>query len=128
MTMRWRRVRSNPAPRTPGATLLGLLGLAARAGALVFGTEQVRAAVRDGSARLVILAADAAVGQQTKLLPLLEARGVVHFMGPSRGELGAATGRAPVSAVGLIDAGFARRASELLGALAARQAQAQEEV
>jgi ribosomal protein L7Ae-like RNA K-turn-binding protein len=121
-------VRSNPAPRSPEAALLGLLGLAARARALVSGTEQVRAAVRDGSARLVILAADAAAGQQAKLVPLLEARKVAHFIGPSRDELGGATGRGPVSALGVTDAGFARRASELLAALAARQAQAQEEV
>jgi ribosomal protein L7Ae-like RNA K-turn-binding protein len=121
-------VRRNPASRSPEQALLGLLGLAARAGALVYGTEQVRGAVRDASARLVILAADAASGQQAKLLPLLEARGVVHFIGPSREALGAATGRASISALGLTDAGFARRAGELLAALAARQAQAQEEV
>lgn len=121
-------MESKSAARSPETALLGLLGLAKRAGALVTGTEQVRVAVRDGSARVVVLAGDAAPGQQAKLLPLLQARGVAHFVGPRRDQLGAATGLGPVSALGLTEVGFARRASELLTALAARQEQAQEEV
>ncbi len=93
--------------------LLGLLGLAARAGALVAGTEAVRAEVRDGNVQCVLLAADAAVGQRSKLIPLLDARGVRHYTRFSRAELGRATGRAPTSAIGIKNAGFARRVQEL---------------
>jgi ribosomal protein L7Ae-like RNA K-turn-binding protein len=93
--------------------LLGLLGLAARAGALVAGTEAVRSEVRDGKIECVLLAADAAPGQRGKLIPLLDARGVQHYTGFSRAGLGHATGRSPTSAIGITNAGFARRVKEL---------------
>ena len=93
--------------------LLGLLGLATRAGALVAGTEAVRSEVRDGKVECVLLASDAAAGQRSKLIPLLEARGIRHYTGFSRAELGRAMGRAPTSAVGVKNAGFARRVQEL---------------
>lgn len=107
--------------------LLGLLGLAARARELVSGTEQVRGELRKGRVRLVVLAADAAPGQRAKLTPLLEALGVRHFVALRREQLGAAIGRSPVSAVGLKEAGFARRAAELLRELGDRPDHVQEE-
>jgi ribosomal protein L7Ae-like RNA K-turn-binding protein len=106
-----------PPRRVPVRALLDLLGLSARAGALVFGTQAVRAAVREGSIRQVILASDAAAGQRAKLIPLLDARRIPYQIAVSRQELGAATGRAPVSAIGFCNPNLAERASELLAAL-----------
>lgn len=97
--------------------LLDLLGLAARAGALVTGTDSVRQAVRDARLHRVFLAEDAAPGQRQKLVPLLQARGVPSHIQFSRVELGSAVGRGPVSAVGVIDRNLARRAGELVEAL-----------
>jgi ribosomal protein L7Ae-like RNA K-turn-binding protein len=77
----------------------------------------VRAAVRDGSVSLVILAADAAAGQRSKLIPLLDARRVPYYIGFSQEELGAAIGRAPVSALGFSNVQLAGRAGELIAAL-----------
>jgi ribosomal protein L7Ae-like RNA K-turn-binding protein len=65
----------------------------------------------------VILATDAAAGQQAKLIPLLDARRIPYYIGFSREELGAASGRAPVSAVGLTNPDLAARAGQLLAAL-----------
>lgn len=93
--------------------VLGILGLAARAGALVSGTDAVRAEVRDGKVGCVLLASDTAPGQRSKLIPLLDARGVRHYTGFSRAELGRAIGRSPTSAIGIADPGFARRVHEL---------------
>lgn len=96
--------------------LLELLGLAARARAIVTGTDAVRRAVRDGEVARVLLATDAAPGQAGKLTPLLEARQVpFHFL-TTRDVLGAAVGRGPVSALGLTNQNFARRAGEFLAA------------
>jgi ribosomal protein L7Ae-like RNA K-turn-binding protein len=106
--------------------LLGLLGLAARARELVSGTEQVRGELRKGRVRLVVLAADAAPGQRSKLVPLLEATGVRYYVALEREQLGAAIGRSPVSAVALKEAGFARRAAELLEELVPRPDHVQE--
>ena len=95
--------------------------MAARAGALVHGTDANRRAVREGGVLLVLLAADAAPGQSGKLVPLLEARGVPHVQALSRAALGAATGREFVSAIGITQDGFARRARQLATALATQQ-------
>lgn len=96
--------------------MLDLLGLSARAGAVVSGTNAVRSAAREGGIALVILAADAADGQRRKLTPLLDARRIPYHIAFSREQLGAATGRAPVSAVGLSNPKLAKRTGELLDA------------
>jgi ribosomal protein L7Ae-like RNA K-turn-binding protein len=95
--------------------VLRLLGLAARAGAIVPGTERVREAARGGRVRYVLVAADASANARDKLLPLLEARDLPHATAFTRLELGAAVGLSPLSAVGLTDASFAARVGELLG-------------
>jgi ribosomal protein L7Ae-like RNA K-turn-binding protein len=92
---------------------LSLLGLAARAHALLWGTERVREAVRAGDVKLVIVAADASDNSLDKLVPLLEKRGVPHVVRFDRAQLGDAVGKAPLSAVGLTDASFAARLKEL---------------
>lgn len=97
--------------------VLDLLGLSARAGSLVAGTETVRQAVRDERVHRVFLAEDAAPGQRQKLEPLLQAREVPSHILFSRVELGSAVGRSPVSAVGVTDMKLARRLGELASAL-----------
>jgi ribosomal protein L7Ae-like RNA K-turn-binding protein len=98
----------------PERRALGLLGLAARAGAVAAGTERVREAARAGRLRYVILAADAAGNARSKLQPLLAARGVPVAEAFSRAELGDAVGRSSLSAAGLTDASFAARIRALL--------------
>ena len=88
---------------------LRLLGLAARAGALVYGTDLVRRAVRAGRIRLAIVASDISDNTREKLRPLLENRGVAVIEGPDRGELGALVGRGPLSVVGMTEGSFADR-------------------
>ena len=93
--------------------LLDLLGLAARARALVQGVGAARQGVHDGEVAGVILAADASPTQSKKLVPLLQARGVPHAACLSRAEIGAAIGQGPVTALAIRDGSFARRALEL---------------
>ena len=94
--------------------MLDLFGLSARAGALLTGTDTVRSAAREAKVHLVVLADDAAEGQRGKLIPLLEARRIPYFIAFSRAELGAATGRPPVSAVGMTNPKLAGRARQAL--------------
>jgi ribosomal protein L7Ae-like RNA K-turn-binding protein len=105
----------------PERQLLDLLGMAARAGRIVSGTDAVRKGVREGKVAMVLLAADASPTQHDKLRPLLEARAVHHVMLLSREQLGSAIGRTPVAAVGLTDAGFSRQARALIAAYPASQ-------
>lgn len=90
----------NRRPEAPEAALR-LLGLAARAGALLPGTERVREAARRGTVRFAIVAADTSDNSNDKLLPLLSKSGVPHVVAFTRAELGAAVGHAPLSAVGI---------------------------
>jgi ribosomal protein L7Ae-like RNA K-turn-binding protein len=94
---------------------LRLLGLAARAGALLPGTEPVRDAARRGSLRFALVAEDTSDNSLDKLLPLLVKRGVPHVMAFTRAQLGAAVGRAPISAVGITLQSFAAQLELLLG-------------
>lgn len=111
-----RPANPDPALVAQGRALLSLLGLAARARAMVTGTGAARAAVREGKAAAVLLAADASPTQSRKLIPLLEARGTPFAVRMTQAELGAALGRAPVSAVAVTDPNLARRLMELADA------------
>lgn len=88
---------------------LRLLGLAARAGALIYGTDQVRRAVRAGRVRLAIVASDISENTSEKLRPLLSSREVAVIDGPDRGDLGALVGKGPLSVVGVVEGAFADR-------------------
>lgn len=99
---------------TPGEQALNLLGLAARAGATQPGTERVREAARSGKLIFAILAADASDNSRGKLEPLLMARQIPFVIRFDRVSLGAAVGRAPLGAVGVLDAALARRLQTLL--------------
>lgn len=95
--------------------VLALLGLAARAGAVVPGTERVRAAASAGQLGYVIVATDASSNAHDKLLPMLERRAVPHAVKYERAVLGLAVGKAGLSAVGVVERGFARKLEELMG-------------
>jgi ribosomal protein L7Ae-like RNA K-turn-binding protein len=103
-----------PRGGTPEAALR-LLGLAARAGAIIPGTERVRLAARGRGLHFVLVAADAAANAMDKLIPLLRARLIPYVVVASRDELGLAVGRSPLSAVGVTDPRLASRLRELLG-------------
>ncbi len=97
--------------------LLDLLGLAARSGSVVAGTDLVRRAVRHGKIAAVLVAADASPTQREKLVPLLEARRIRYQVVLRREQLGGALGRSPVSAVAVTNESFAGRLVELAAAL-----------
>ncbi len=103
------------APPDTLTAVLRLLGLAARAGAILPGTERVREAARAGDARLVVVAGDASGNTRDKLIPLLQARRVPYALACDRARLGEAVGRAPLGAVAVVDPSFAARLRQLLG-------------
>jgi ribosomal protein L7Ae-like RNA K-turn-binding protein len=92
-----------------------MLGLAARAGAVIPGTERVREAARAGSLHFVLVASDLSDNSRDKLLPLLEARQIPYAMVANRDALGGAVGRAPLSALGITERKLAQRVQEMVG-------------
>lgn len=103
-------------PRMREAELLRFLGIAARAGAIVSGSDRVRQAARDGELRFAIIAADASHHRRDRLTPLLSGLGVPHIVAFDRERIGYAVGRAPLGAVGVTEVTFAERLALLAGA------------
>ncbi len=94
---------------TRPSKLYGLLGLARRAGAVAPGLEVVRETIRDGQARLVLLAADASRAQLEKVERTLAGHPVARATLGTRAELGAALGLGPISAVAVTHATLAEQ-------------------
>ena len=95
---------SAPSPPTI-AKLLGLLGLAQRAGKLAVGATAVEGLIHRGRRPVVIVAEDAG----SALLRRLQSQGperCVLVRAASRHELGKALGRDQVAAVAVTDRGF----------------------
>ena len=92
-----------------------LLGLARRAGAVVPGTDAARRAVREGEARLILMASDASSVQLGKIRRLLENRSIPQAILGDRATLGAAVGAGSVSAVAVTAETFADELQRRLG-------------
>ncbi len=91
------------------AEALRLLGLARRAGAVASGTEATRRALRQGEARLVLMAVDASSVQLDKVRSALRNRPIPRAILGDRATLGGAVGREPVSAVAVTASTFAEQ-------------------
>jgi len=83
----------------------------------VVGTDAVRQAVRGGEARLVLMAGDASPVQLEKIEKALSKRPTPWASLSDRATIGAAVGRAPVSAVALTGASLAGQISAELSDL-----------
>lgn len=91
---------------------MAILGLARRAGAASGGTEAVRQAVRDGRAKLVVMATDASPTQLNKIRSTIHNRTIPQVFLGDRNTLGSAIGSAPLAAVAVTDASLAGRLLE----------------
>ena len=94
---------------------MALLGMARRAGALATGTGSTRRALKEGRARLVLLADDASEAQRGKVMNLLRHGDTPRATVGTREALGMAVGSAPVSAVAVTDKQFAKELVARLG-------------
>ncbi len=105
--------------RRAEAEALRLLGLARRAGAVVCGAEATRRAVRQGEARLVLMARDASSVQLDKVRSALRNRPIPRAILGDRATLGGAVGRERVSAVAVTARTFAEQLRRKLDMVAA---------
>ena len=88
--------------------LLGLLGLGLRGRLAVVGVQQVRDAALRGKLRYAVVAPDVSKHSLDKIVPLLRARRVRMFEGPSAAQLGALAGRETTAVIGVVDSQLAR--------------------
>lgn len=93
--------------------LLGLLGLARRAGKLVTGEDMVLAAIRKGKVNLVFFAQDGGQSTKKKFTDKTNSYDVAFTTALTRQEIADATGMAR-SLIAVADRGFARKMQEYL--------------
>ncbi len=92
----------------PGEEALCFLGLARKAGKLVLGEEQTRRAVRNGKAKQLLLAKDAAPNAVKRAEDLSESRGIPLIrLEADKIQLADALGAPAFAMAAICDAGFA---------------------
>ena len=84
------------------------LGLAQKAGKVASGDFAVRSALKSGKAKLLIVAADAALNSKKDMYYLAEVAGVEVIELLTRDELGFAIGKAKRTALVITDNNFAK--------------------
>ena len=87
--------------------VLSLLGLAKRAGRVKSGNFQVMEAIRDGSARLAVIAEDTSAGSRKQIEDKCRYRSVPFIAYGSKEKLGSCTGTMERSCIVVCDDGFA---------------------
>ncbi len=87
--------------------VLGMIGLARRAGRIECGGEQTIAAVRTGKAKLVVIADDISQNSRKAITDCCRHYGVKYITYSVKDELGKAVGRSWCAAAAIMDPGFA---------------------
>jgi ribosomal protein L7Ae-like RNA K-turn-binding protein len=94
--------------------LLGLLGLARRAGLITFGFDAVLKDVAGGKAGVVVLSSDAAPRTVRNIKENCEKSGAEVLMAPvDKAAMGHAIGRGETAVLALTDKAFSARVTEL---------------
>lgn len=94
--------------------VLQLLGLAARARKVISGEELVVKEIRNGNAKIVLLANDASKNSSKKIQDKCNFYNVEYHVFGDRYDLGHATGKEARVALAITDKGFANKLSNLL--------------
>ena len=96
--------------------LLGMLGLAKKAGRLVVGTKNAIAAVRGGKAKLVIAASDISDATRKRISDKTGTYGVeTVYISETTVSLGNALGKTATACAAITDNGFADAVRNILG-------------
>ena len=97
--------------------LLGLLGIAKKAGFLEIGEECVAAAARKSKAQIILSAADAADASKRHAQTYCESYGALYALLPhTKAELGMVLGRGSPGMLAITDTGLAAKLASLLAA------------
>lgn len=100
--------------------VLGMLGMAQRAGKVISGAEGVTSTLNSGKAELLLISRDISRNTLDKLLSAAEkgekvtGKAVTCFRFGTSDDLGQATGKAARAAVAVTDKAFAKGISDLL--------------
>ena len=94
--------------------VFGMLGLARRAGKIIFGSDAAEKAVRGGRAQLVIMAEDASDRTKKLMGNKCKSFSVPLYVFSNAGELGNKIGKSDMSVLAVSDKNFASAIENLL--------------
>lgn len=94
--------------------ILGLLGLAMRAGKVVSGEEGVLAGIKSQNLRLVLIAQDASEATKKKFTDKSRYRDIPHRILSEKEVLGHAIGKRTRAVIGISDPNFAKKMLEMI--------------
>lgn len=94
--------------------VLGLIGLSQKSGNVVSGEFSVETTVKEGKARLVLIATDASDNTKKKFRNMAEYRHIPYVEYGTKETLGHAMGRAERSSAAVTDQGFAKAIMKIL--------------
>ncbi len=87
--------------------IIGLLGLANRAGQISAGAMQTEKAIMTGKCKLLLIAEDVASETLKRLMIMTEETGTPTLKMLTKLQLGTAVGKSPKAAIAINDSGFA---------------------
>ncbi len=99
---------------SPVDRVLGLLGLARRAGKLALGSQAVRQAILRGSADMVVLATDASSRTSKDFYAQAQAAGIPVIKLTEMEAVGRAVGSSPLAVCAVCDQDFSRGIASIL--------------
>jgi len=94
--------------------VMGMLGLARRAGKIIFGSDAAVSAVRSGGAKLVIMAEDASERTKKLMTNKCKSFSVPLYVFSNATELGNKIGKSDISVLAVSDKNFAKAIESLL--------------
>lgn len=94
--------------------LLGILGLAMRAGKVVSGEDLVLKTIKSKKAKFILLSQDAGKNTSKRITDKCETFQIPVYQYGTREELGKAIGKPERVVIAITDAGFARKIKKLL--------------
>lgn len=92
--------------------VLGLIGLAKKAGRITAGSEACEGAIRSGISKLIVIAGDISENGRKAICDCCRHYGVKYITYASKEELGAAVGSEIRAVISINDEGFARAVAE----------------
>lgn len=98
------------------AKIIGLLGLAQRAGCIASGAMATERAMVSGQCRLLLVALDVAAETQKRLDAMTEQTHTPMIRVLSKQQLGTAVGKSPKAALAITDHGFASSLKRMISA------------
>lgn len=94
--------------------LSGMLGLATRAGKIIFGTDSTKEGIMKKKVKLIIIAEDASERTKTKFIELAKINNIPAYIIMNIENLSKAIGKKNKAVVGLIDFNFSKAIIEII--------------